>query len=112
MRDYYIVYDEIKAAPDCYVYRISSLCMIGDYIAQTPLASQTVTYEGDDYAAHTVSEDYNGNALTEEEFRDFAETFYSNMGLQKKTVSLHWTDVNELTGKNDEEVAELLRQAY
>lgn len=112
MRDYFIVYDEIKVSPDCYVYRISSLCMVGERIMETPLASQTVTYEGEDYAAHTISEDCKGNALTEEEFRNFPQTYYSYMGLQKKTVSLCWTDVNELAGMDDGEAAELLRQIY
>lgn len=112
MRDYYIVYDDLKVSPDYYIYRISSLCMTDDYILETPLASQTVTYEGEDHAAHTVSEDCNGNALTEEEFQAFPETYYSNMGLSKKTVSLYWVPVSELAGKNDVEAEELLRQAY
>ena len=112
MRDHYIVYDEIKMAPDCYVYRISSLCMTDDYIMETPLATQTLTYEGEEYTAHTVSEDCNGNALTEEEFWNFADAYYSSMGLRKETVSLHWMDVNELVGKSDDEAAQLLRQAY
>lgn len=112
IRDYYIVYDDLKVSADCYVYRVSSLCMVDDYILETPLAIQTVTYEGEDFTAHTVSEDCNGNPITEEEYSNFPENYYGDMGLSKKTASFLWTDVNELAGKSDEEVKELLRQSY
>lgn len=109
MRDYYIVYDEIRERPDCYVYRSSSLCMVDDYILETPLARQTVTYGGVDYARHTLSEDCRGNLLTEEEYENFPETYYDNMGFSKETIVLQWIDVSELEGKSDEEVAEFLK---
>lgn len=112
VRDHYIVYDWLKEAADSYVYRISSLCMIDDRIFETPLAWQIITFEGEDGTQHTVSEDCNGNALTEEEFENFPEVYYSNMGLSKETVAIHWIDMSELEGKSDEEVAELLRQTY
>ncbi len=112
IRDHYIVYDQLKASPDCYVYRISSLCMVDDFIMETPLAIQTVTYEGEDYSAHTISEDCNGRALTEEEFTNFPEFYYTDMGLSKETVSIQWIDVSELAGKGEDETEELLRQAY
>lgn len=112
VRDHYIVYDWLKEAADSYVYRISSLCMIDDRIFETPLAWQIITFEGEDGTQHTVSEDCNGNALTEEEFENFPEVYYSNMGLSKETVVFQWIDMSELEGKSDEEVAELLRQTY
>ena len=111
IRDYYIVRDWCKVSPDCYVERTSSLCMMNDYILETPLATQVYTYEGEDYTEHVVSEDCSGNALTEEEYDNFADTYYSNMGLEKKTASFLWISMSELEGKSDEEAAELIRQA-
>lgn len=112
MRDHYIVYDEIRETPDSFVYRTSSLCMINDYILETPLASQTVTYGGEDYTSYTVSKDCSGNMLTQEEFENFPETYYDNMGFSKETIVLQWIDVSELEGKSDEEVAEFLKSFY
>ena len=112
MRDHYIVYDEIRETPDCFVYRTSSFCMINDYILETPLASQTVTYGGVDYTPYTVSKDCSGNVLTEEEFENFPETYYNNMGFSKETIVLQWIDVSELEGKSDAEVAEMLKNTY
>lgn len=111
MRDYYIVWDQIRTAPYCYVYRCSSLCIMDDFVLETPLAMQTYTYENDEDTPHIVSEDCNGNPLTEDEFWDFPDTYYGNMGLTKKTATFHWIDVSELTEKSDAEVVELLREA-
>ncbi|MCM1153899.1 MAG: hypothetical protein NC314_00795 [Roseburia sp.] len=112
IRDYYLVYDEIRVSPDEYVYRSSSLCMQDDYILETPLARQTVTYEGEDWSPHTVSEDCNYNVITEEEYESFPYVYYENMGFRKTTAYFRWIDMSELEGKSEAEVVELLRQAY
>ena len=112
MRDYYIVYDDIKLAPDTYMRRVSSLCMQNDFILETPLASQTTVYEENGSVIQVVSEDCNGNMLTEEEFENFPETYYGNMGCSKRVEAFCWMDVNSLAGKSDEEAVEVLREAY
>ena len=111
-RNYFIVHDELRDSPDSYVYRISSLSLADDFVMETPLADKRVTYEGEGYPAHIVSQDCNGNALTEEEYDNFADTYYGNMGLEKKTAAFKWIDVKSLEGMSDEEAAEMLKQAY
>lgn len=112
MRDYYIVYDDIKLAPDTYMRRVSSLCMQNDFILETPLASQTIVYGENGSAVQVVSEDCRGNMLTEEEFENFPEDYYGNMGCSKRVEAFCWMDVSSLAGKSDEEAVELLRRVY
>lgn len=112
MRDYYIVYDDIKLAPDTYMRRVSSLTMQNDYVLETPLASQTTVYDENGSVKEVVSEDCSGNMLTEEEFENFPEVYYGNMGCSKRVEPFRWMDVSGLAGKSDEEAAELLRRLY
>ncbi len=110
--NHFIVMDELKESPDVYVYRVSSLTISDDFVMETPLASQRVVYEGEDFSAWITSEDCNGNALTEEEYNNFPDTYYGNMGLSKKTAVFKWMDVKGLEGMSDGEVEEALKQAY
>lgn len=112
IRNHFIVYDMLKDSPGTYLYRVSSLCVSRDYVLETPLASQRVVYEGEDYSARTESEDCNGNALTEEEYNSFADTYYEKMGLTKMTATFKWIDVNSLSGMSDEEAVAALTEAY
>lgn len=112
MRDYYLVYDEIKDSPDSYVYRASSLCVTDDFVLETPLATQTVVYEGEDYTPRTSSVDCNGNALSEEEYENFPEKYYDDMGLTKREVSILWTDVSQIKGMSQEEAEAFLKETY
>ena len=112
MRDYYIVYDQIKDSPDSYVYRVSSLCVVDDFVQETPLASQTVVYEGEDYTPRISSMDCNGNAVSEEEYENFPEKYYSSMGLTKREVSFIWTDVSRIIGMSSEEAELFLKETY
>lgn len=109
---YFIVYDMLKVSPDSYINRISSLSLTDGFVLETPLASQAVQYEGEDHSANIVSEDCNGNALTEEEYGNFADTYYSGMGLTKQTATMKWLDVSSLNGVSEEEAKVLLGQAY
>lgn len=112
IKNHFIVYDMLKDSPDTYVYRVSSLCVSHDFVLETPLASQRVVYEGEDYSAHIASEDCSGNMLTEEEYDSFADTYYGKMGLTKMTAAFKWADVGSLSGMSDEEAAEALREVY
>ena len=69
-------------------------------------------YEGEGYSAHITGEDCSGNALTKEEYENFADTYYGNMGLTKKMAAFKWIDVKTLEGMSDEEVEKLLTEAY
>lgn len=112
IKNHFIVYDLIKDSPDTYFERVSSLCVSDDFVLETPLASQKVVYEGEDYSAHVTSEDCRGNALSEEEYESFADTYYRDMGLTKKTAAFKWIDVKSLEGMSDEEAEKLLAEAY
>ncbi len=111
-RNYFVVYDMLKDSPASYINRISSLSLTDGFVLETPLASQTILYEGEEHSARIVSEDCNGNPLTEEEYDHFADTYYSNMGLTKQTAFFKWLDISSLEGVSDEEVGALLQQAY
>lgn len=112
MRDYYIVYDDIKLSPDTYMLRVSSLSVQDDFVLETPLASKTTVYGENGSVISVVSVDCNGNTLTEEEFEDFPETYYGNMGCSRRIEDFFWMDVGSLAGKSDEEIVELLRRVY
>lgn len=112
VKNHFIVYDELRDSPDSYGYRVSSLCLSDDFVLETPLAEQRVVYTGEDGRAEITSYDCNGNALTEEEYDHFADTYYGSMGLTKKTAVFQWIDVGSLEGMSDSEAAEALRQAY
>ncbi|GFI48171.1 hypothetical protein IMSAGC019_03498 [Lachnospiraceae bacterium] len=112
IRNHFIVYDQIKDSPDTYLYRTSSLDIWDDYVTETPLASQKVVYEGENNQARVTSEDCGGNALTEEEYDNFPDVYYGNMGLTKKTAVFKWMDVKSLEGMDGQEAAEALRQSY
>lgn len=112
IRDYYIVYDLIKEAPDSYVYRVSSLYISDNMVLETPLAVQTNIYEGEDFSANITSKDSNGNTLTEEEYDNYAESYYNNMGLTKNTATFGWAEVNSLVGMSDTDAAEVLMESY
>lgn len=112
IRNYFIVYDEVKDSPAAYLYRVSSLCLSDDFVLETPLASQRIVYESEGSLAQITSEDCRGNALTEEEFAQFPDTYYENMGLTKSTAVFKWIDVKTLEGMADEQAAETLRQVY
>lgn len=112
IKNHFIVGDELKESPDVYVYRISSLNISDDFVLETPLAIQRVVYEGENYSARITSEDCNGNVLTEEEYNAFADTYYENMGMTKKTAFFKWMDVKSLAGMSDKEVEEVLKQTY
>ncbi len=112
IKNHFIVYDLLKDSPDTYVYRVSSLHISDDFVLETPLAEQRVVYEGEDYAARVTGEDCNGNALTQEEYDNFPDVYYGNMGLTKKTAVLKWMDVKSIAEKSEEEAREMLRQSY
>lgn len=111
-RNYFIVHDMLKDSPGSYIYRVSSLSIQDGFILETPLASQTVIYEGEDQSARISSEDCNGNELTEEEYENFADTYYSNMGMTKQTAGFEWVDVRSLEGAGDGEAEVMLKRAY
>lgn len=112
MHHYYIVYDLIKEAPDSYVYRVSSLHISDNMVLETPLAIQRIVYEGEDFSANITSKDSNGNTLTEEEYDNYAESYYINMGFTKNTAIFGWAEVNSLVGMSDTDVAEVLMESY
>lgn len=112
IRNYFIVYDMLKDSPDSYMYRVSSLSLWDDFITETPLASQSVIYSGEDYSEQTISHDCYGNELTEEEYDNFPDSYYGGMGLTKQTASFKWMDVSSLEGKNCEEVSAVLNESY
>lgn len=111
-KNHFIVHDMLKDSPANYVYRVSSLCIQDGFVLETPLASQMVVYEGEENSARITSEDCNGNELTEAEYENFADTYYSNMGLTKKTASFEWINISSLERASDEEAEEMLRRAY
>ena len=112
IKNHFIVYDLIKDSPGTYFERVSSLCVSDDFVLETPLASLQTVYEGEGYSAHITGEDCSGNALTQEEYENFADTYYGNMGLTKKMAAFKWIDVKTLEGMSDEEVEKLLTEAY
>lgn len=112
IKNHFIVYDLIKDSPGTYFERVSSLCVSDDFVLETPLASLRTVYEGEGYSAHITGEDCSGNALTQEEYENFADTYYGNMGLTKKMAAFKWIDVKTLEGMSDEEAEKLLTEAY
>ncbi len=112
MKNHFIVYDALKDSPDTYLYQISSLNITDDFVLETPLASQQVIYEGEGSTARITCEDCSGNALTEEEFENFPDTYYGNMGLAKSTAVFQWMDVKSLAEMDDGEAADALWQVY
>lgn len=112
IKNHFIVYDLIKDSPGTYFERVSSLCVSDDFVLETPLASLQTVYEGEGYSAHITGEDCSGNALTKEEYENFADTYYGNMGLTKKMAAFKWIDVKTLEGMSDEEAEKLLTEAY
>lgn len=112
IRNYFIVYDEVKDSPAAYLYRVSSLNLSEGFVLETPLASQRIVYESEGAPAQIISEDCHGNALTEEAFTHFPDTYYGNMGLEKRTAVFQWMDVRSLAGMDDGQAAEALRQVY
>lgn len=112
IKNHFIVYDLIKDSPGTYFERVSSLCVSDDFVLETPLASLQTVYEGEGYSANITGEDCSGNALTQEEYENFADTYYGNMGLTKKMAAFKWIDVKTLEGMSDEEVEKLLTEAY
>lgn len=111
-RNHFIVHDMLKDSPTTYVYRVNSISVQDDFVLETPLAGRMVIYEGEGDAARISSEDCNGNGLTEEEYENFADTYYSRMGLTKKTAGFQWADVSSLEGVSDEEAEEMLERVY
>lgn len=111
-RNHFIVHDMLKDSPATYVYRVSSISIRDEFVLETPLASQMVVYEGEGDVARITSEDCNGNGLTEEEYENFADDYYSRMGLTKKTAGFQWADVSSLEGVSDEEAEEMLKRVY
>ena len=112
IKNHFIVYDLIKDSPGTYFERVSSLCVSDDFVLETPLASLQTVYEGEGYSAHITGEDCSGNALTKEEYENFADTYYGNMGLTKKRAVFKWIDVKTLEGISGEEAEKLLTEAY
>ncbi len=112
IKNHFIVHDLVKDSPDTYLYRVSSLNITDDFVLETPLASQWVVYGVEGDLASTTGEDCNGNALTPEEYDNFADRYYGDMGLTKKTALFKWMDVKSLAGMSDKAAVELLRQAY
>ena len=106
------MHDMLKDSPTTYVYRVSSISVQDDFVLETPLASRMVIYEGEGDAARISSEDCNGNGLTEEEYENFADTYYSRLGLKKNTAGFQWADVSSLEGVSDEEAEEMLERVY
>ena len=112
IKNHFIVYDLIRDSPVTYLERVSSLCVSDDFVLETPLASLRTVYEGEGHSAHITGEDCGGNALTKEEYENFADTYYGNMGLTKKTATFKWIDVKTLEGRSGEEAEKLLTEAY
>ncbi len=112
IRNYFIVYDQLKDSPDSYVYRAGSLYVEDGYVQEIPLASQRVLYAGEDYSAHITSYDCNGNELTEEEYDNFPFSYYEGMGLTGKSAVFEWMDVKDIQEMDDAETEKALRQVY
>ncbi len=112
IKNHFIVYDLIRDSPVTYLERVSSLCVSDDFVLETPLASLRTVYEGEGHSAHITGEDCGGNALTKEEYENFADTYYGNMGLTKKRAVFKWIDVKTLEGISGEEAEKLLTEAY
>lgn len=112
IKNYFIVYDVLKDSPDTYLYRVSSINIWEDFVMETPLASQKVVYEGENGQARITSSDCNGNALTEEGYDAFPDSYYGSMGLTKKKAVFKWIEVKSLEGMSDGEAVEALMQSY
>lgn len=108
----FIVYDRLKDAPDSYIYRVSSLSVIDDVVTETKLASQRVTYEGEDYSEHIISQDYNGEELTEAEYNNYPITYYEALNAVKRTVHFQWKDVKDIIEMSDSDAIEILTESY
>ena len=108
----YIVYDTLKDTPDSYIYRVSSLTISDDVVTEKELATQWVTYEGEDYSAHTISKDYNEVDLTDEEYDNYPAMYYEALNAGKHTVHFEWKDISELSGMSDTDVIQILTESY
>ena len=109
---YFIAYDYLKVTPEQYIYRVSSLVLDNDVITERPLARQTVNYEGEDHSEHTISMDSNGNELTEDEYADYSDTYYGNLGASKHTAHFKWVNVADIDGISDSAAVEMLTETY
>lgn len=108
----FIVYDQLKESPDSYIYRVSSLAIVDDVVTETQLANQRVTYEGEDYLEHIVSQDYSGKELTETEYDNYPEEYYKALNAAKYTAHFEWKNVSDLSGLSDSDVIQILTDSY
>lgn len=108
----FIVYDRIKDAPDSYVYRVSALSLVDDVVTETYLASQQITYEGEDYTERIVSEDYNGNELTEEEYENYPATYFEAANATKYTAVFKWKDISDVEEISNSDAVQMLTETY
>lgn len=112
IQDYYILGDFMKVAPDEYYEDIRSLSVVDNVVLETLLAYKNTTYSSENYVATSVYTDYSGNNITEEEYNNFAEKHYDEMGLQKKKAYFEWKDVRALQGLSTEEIKDMLRDSF
>lgn len=112
IQDYYILGDLMKVAPDEYYEDIRSLSVVDNVVLETLLAYKNTTYSSENYVATSVYTDYSGNNITEEEYNNFAEKHYDEMGLQKKKAYFEWKDVRALQGLSTEEIKDMLRDSF
>jgi hypothetical protein len=112
IKDYYIFGDFLKAGPDEYHEDIRALYIEKNVVMEMPLANKDTLYGGADYTGKTVYTDYKGEEITEEDYDNFAQTYFEKLGLQKKTASFGWMDVKDLQGLSTDQIIAMLSESY
>lgn len=112
MQDYYILGDFAKVGPNEYHEDIRALNVVNDVVMETPLVNKDTVYGGEDYIGETAYTDSSGKSITEEEYNNFAQTYFEGLGLQKKTASFDWMDVKDLQGLNTDQIIAMLSESY
>lgn len=108
----YIVYDFMKESPDCYIYWVSSLTIVDDVVTETKLAIEYEIYEGPDYEGTISYEDYNGEELTEDEYRTYAARYYEAQQASEHQAHFRWKDVSDIVNVSDAEAVQILMESY
>lgn len=108
----FIVYDYMKASPDCYIYRVSSLTIIDDVVTETQLATQWDTYEGPDYTQTTSYKDYNGAELTKDEYDNYVTAYYEAQNATKHMAHFQWKNVSDIINASESETIQMLMESY
>ncbi len=108
----YIVYDFMKESPVCYIYRVSSLTIVDDVVTETKLAIEYGIYEGPDYEGTISYEDYNGEELTEDEYRTYAARYYEAQQASEHQAHFRWKDVSDIVNVSDAEAVQIFMESY